>query len=75
MGFEKALELIGLAFICGKTVGKLLDEEDVKEVEKTTENGKHAVEGYEFNIHKLKGKEAKDFMNFLDKLVGGKNDE
>lgn len=75
MEFEKALELIGLAFICGKTAGKLVAEEDVEEVEETTENGKHAVEEYEFDIHKLKGKEAKNFMNFLDKLVGGKNDE
>ncbi len=70
MEFEKALEYIGMAFICGKIAGKALVKEEQEEKQK---QGKHEVEKEVIiDATKLKGKEAKEFTEFLDKLIGGK---
>lgn len=69
MDFEKAMTYIGMAFICGKIVGKAMATEDIEE-----KQGKHEITEKEIivNGRELKGKEAKEFVDFLNYLIGGK---
>lgn len=69
MDFEKAMAYIGMAFVCGKIAGKAIATEATEE-----KQGKHEITEKEIILDgsELKGKEAKEFVEFLNKLIGGK---
>lgn len=68
------LEKIGLAFISGYIAGNVLKEDDEKIKDSTEHKGKHSKSNeadITIEMGKLEGKEAKNFMDFIEKITKG----
>lgn len=58
------LEIIGLAFVCGYTAKKALEEDNDNEEIENNED-----ENIKTGVIKLEGDKAKEFINFIEKKI------